>query len=64
MVVMVGGVGRQFDRPSFLSGIEAYYPSQRFFDRVIDSDDGVSELALALGLGLWLGLGLGLGPWA
>lgn len=56
MVVLVGGVGRQFDRPSFLSGIEAYYLNSGFFDRVVDAEDPEGgPLSLAVGRGFHSG---------
>lgn len=59
MVVMVGGVGRQFDRPAFLSSIEAYDVERGFFDRVVDAEDpGEGALSLATGRGLHAGVTL------
>ena len=57
-VFVVGGVGRTFDRPSFLSSIEVYTAQEGFFERVADPENSDQDLLLEVGRGLHAGVTL------
>jgi hypothetical protein len=53
VVVVIGGVGRQFDRPSFTNIIESYNLEGGFFEYATDSGGG--DLSLHVGRGMHTG---------